>query len=134
MVKKLRLGPGVSIDAKKFSTSVLGIIAKRGRGKSGLLKVLIEELSKAGEQFIVFDPMAIKDLQALASPSGPFSLRGDAEDLPLDPLPKGKGDAPLTDRAAAEAAFTPAEMQYMDDQTVARDYKLIKQSDLVVVY
>lgn len=59
MTKKLRLGPGVSIDAKKFSTSVLGIIAKRGRGKSGLLKVLLEELSKAGEQFIVFDPMGI---------------------------------------------------------------------------
>ncbi len=58
------------------------------------------------ERFVAFDPMAIKDPQT----------------------PQPAADAPT------EATFTPAEAQYMADQTVARDYKLIKQSDFVVVY
>ncbi|MAG36229.1 MAG: hypothetical protein CL878_08295 [Dehalococcoidia bacterium] len=126
------------------------------------------------EHFVVFDPMAIKDLQALdrASPpshrdspsllpqgrmergpggksghavsSGPLAAvrRTDGTNVAVaaapggvvSPSPRGEGEAVLADRSAAEVTFNPAEMQYMDDQTVARDYKLIKQSDLVVVY
>ncbi len=87
------------------------------------------------EPFVAFDPMAIKDPQApeRAAPPGPSPTDG-AEEAWSD---GGEGEAPpsaLTKRSAAEATFTPAEVQYMDDQTVARDYKLIKQSDLVVVY
>ena len=79
------------------------------------------------EHFVVFDPMAIKDPQA-PQPASP----------PDSPPTAGAGEAQNDgDRGKAlptAATFTPAEMQYMADQTVARDYKLIKQSDLVVVY
>ena len=133
------------------------------------------------EHFVVFDPMAVKDLQALdrAAPPGPLSMSGEGESFrrkdggeastatdadgpaasiaprnggrvalaspPGSPSTTGvekswpagevdQDDVRLTSRAAAEATFSPAEMQHMDDQTVARDYKLVKQSDLVVVY
>ena len=79
------------------------------------------------EQFVAFDPMAIKDSQApqRATPPGPPPTGGEGEAR----RDGGEGEA-----SPAAATFTPAEMQYMADQTVARDYKLIKQSDFVVVY
>ena len=71
--------------------------------------------------------MTIKDSQT-PQPASP----------PDSPPTAGAGEAQNDgDRGKAlptAATFTPAEMQYMADQTVARDYKLIKQSDLVVVY
>ena len=89
------------------------------------------------ERFVVFDPMAIKDSQA-PQPAAPPGLppTGEEREAQND---EGGGEAPpdtdaSTGRSTAEATFAPAEMQYMADQTVARDYKLIKQSDFVVVY
>ncbi len=84
------------------------------------------------EQFVVFDPMAIKDSQVPQPtvPPGPPPTGGAAE-------AQSGGDtsaAPPSTDALTATTFTPAETQYMADQTVARDYKLIKQSDFVVVY
>ena len=79
------------------------------------------------ERFVVFDPMAIKDSQAPqpAAPPGPPPAGGAGK------AQSGGGDGGAS---PSDAPFSPAEMQYMADQTVARDYKLIKQSDFVVVY
>ena len=79
------------------------------------------------ERFVVFDPMAIKDSQAPqpAAPPGPPPTGGAGK------AQSGGGDGGAS---PSDAPFSPAEMQYMADQTVARDYKLIKQSDFVVVY
>lgn len=89
------------------------------------------------ERFVVFDPMAIKDSQApqqaTASSTAPTDGAGETQSSgdEEEALPS---TAILTERSADAATFTPAEVQYMADQTVARDYKLIKQSDFVVVY
>ncbi len=75
------------------------------------------------ENFIVFDPMTIKDL-----------------DITIDmqkAIGEGK-DAFTVETDAGPAEFTVEEVKMVEkdlaDQTVARDYKLINQSDYVVVY
>lgn len=80
--------------------------------------------NKLDQHFVAFDPMAIKDLQAMDRTS--VVKVGVDTSVPDKTL--------VTGEVALEDTFTSAEIQYMDEQTVARDYKLIKQSDLVVVY
>lgn len=82
------------------------------------------------EHFIVFDPMAIKDLQAMdrglhdGGSDGLAALSSAAASPELRGIPQEQ----------ARQLFTPEEIAHLDDQTVWRDYELIAQSDMVVVY
>lgn len=58
-MKKLNLSDKLQLPAEEIAESAIGLIAKRGRGKSGVLKVLMEEMSKAGVPFVMFDPVGI---------------------------------------------------------------------------
>lgn len=54
--KKLILADGLHLPAMDALESVFAVIGKRGRGKSGFIKVLMEEFCKAELPFISFDP------------------------------------------------------------------------------
>lgn len=80
---------------------------------------LLEEVGHFRDElrkdFVVFDPLAVKDIEwKLGQYTIPAELQGQA----------GQEDPLVTDTAK----------QYMDNQTVERDFQLIDQSDFVVVY
>jgi uncharacterized protein DUF87 len=58
-MKKLKLSSTLSLPAEDALESAIAIIGKRGRGKSGLVKVLLEELCRVGLPFVAFDPVGI---------------------------------------------------------------------------
>lgn len=58
-MKKLKLSNDLQLPAEEIAESAIGLIAKRGRGKSGVLKILMEEMSAAGVPFVMFDPVGI---------------------------------------------------------------------------
>lgn len=97
---------------------------------------LMAQADELGERlaqyFIVFDPMAIKDLQAMdRAPEGEGGAEAGTFSHGAAPA---AGDLVGIAKSQARRLFTPEEMAHLDDQTVARDYKLIAQSDIVVVY
>src|SRR3990172_4914091 len=49
----------LALPAEETVEAAIGIIGKRGRGKSGAVKVLMEELVKAKLPFVMFDPVGI---------------------------------------------------------------------------
>jgi len=57
--KTLHLGDGLDLPAEDALESVFGVIGKRGRGKSGMVKVLMEEFCRAGLPFVALDPVGI---------------------------------------------------------------------------
>lgn len=83
---------------------------------------LQEFKARLEEDFVVFDPADVNDF---VIEQGPYAS------------PRG-GDAPLEELAGATApaaaGLSERELQHISDQIVFRDYKLISQSDLVVVF
>lgn len=90
VARELRLGKDLSIAAEDFIESATLIVAKRGKGKSGGVKVILEELCKAKLPFLCFDPAGV--LWGIRSsfdgkePSGykVVVVGGEKGDLPLD--------------------------------------------------
>lgn len=58
-MKTINLAPGVSLPAEDFIESATGVLMKRGKGKSGFVKVVEEEMLKVHLPFVVFDPVGI---------------------------------------------------------------------------
>jgi adenylate kinase len=71
---------------------------------------------------VVFDPADVNDFVVEHSP---FSLASDGSAQLLEARDTGRAEAP---------EFSPRELQHISDQIVFRDYRLIQQSDLVVVF
>jgi adenylate kinase len=80
---------------------------------------LAELKARLGEQFVVFDPADVNDFVVEDAPAG-----------------QRRPAAPFGGELAPEAAgpFSERELRHISDQIVFRDYKLIAQSDFVVVY
>lgn len=57
--KHLRLGEGVVLPAEDFIESATAVLAKRGSGKSGGIKVIMEEVLDAGLRFVALDPVGV---------------------------------------------------------------------------
>jgi len=74
-------------------------------GKPDLLGEVRTFIQELRQQFIVFDPMSVQDIEW------------------------AMGKFKLPSELVSETGW-----RYIDDQTVARDYQLIDQSDMVVVY
>lgn len=55
----MKIGLDFSLPAEDFLESAIGIIGKRGRGKTGLVKVLMEELVRVELPFVSFDPIGV---------------------------------------------------------------------------
>lgn len=58
-MKTLKLSKDLKLPAEETAEAAIGLIAKRGRGKTGVLKVLMEEMAAAGVPFVMFDPVGI---------------------------------------------------------------------------
>lgn len=93
----IRLGEGLDLPAEQFVESKGAIIGQSGRGKSGLLKVIQEELVKNELPFVVFDPAGVA--WGLRS-----SLDGKGPGLPCLVIGGSHGDLPLNRKAGAEVA------------------------------
>lgn len=88
MTAQVRLGPKVRLPLEVV-TSVVGILGKRGSGKTSVARRLVEEMVRVGAQVVVLDPLgAWWGLRsgATASKTGlPFVIiGGDHADLPLE--------------------------------------------------
>src|SRR5688572_23310936 len=89
-MKMLQLGEGLKLPAEDFIERATALIAKRGKGKSGGVKVIEEELLAADLPFVVFDPVGIhwglKSSFDGKKPSGfeVMVLGGEHGDLPFD--------------------------------------------------
>lgn len=94
---KLELASGLKLDAADFLESAIGIIGKRGRGKSGLVKVIMEELAGAGLPFVAFDPVGV--MWGLRS-----SFDGKGPGFPVLVVGGSHGDLRLERKAGAEIA------------------------------
>jgi hypothetical protein len=89
MSGELLIGEGFSLPAEDTLEAAIGIIGKRGRGKSGLVKVLMEELVRVGLPFVAFDPVGIMwgirtSLDGLGPGLPVLVVGGKHGDLPLD--------------------------------------------------
>lgn len=90
----IRISPTLGL-ALSTVTATIAVLARKGSGKTYFGKVLAEELFKAGQQVVLFDPVGVCwGLRADADGEGsglPFLiLGGDHGDVPLDP---GSGEA-----------------------------------------
>lgn len=80
----------IQLPAEDFIERATGLIAKRGRGKTGLVKVIEEEMLSLGLPFVAFDPpglhWGIKSSLNGKKPSGfeVLVIGGAHGDLPLD--------------------------------------------------
>lgn len=80
----------IQLPAEDFIERATGLIAKRGRGKTGLVKVIEEEMLLLGLPFVAFDPpglhWGIKSSLNGKKPSGfeVLVIGGAHGDLPLD--------------------------------------------------
>jgi len=71
-MKRINLGPGLTLNGEDLIESAFAVLAKRGKGKSGLVKVLMEELVRASLPFVAFDPVGIMwGLRSSFDGSGP---------------------------------------------------------------
>jgi uncharacterized protein len=57
--KVLHIASDLTLDAQEFLSAATGIVGKRGRGKSGAVKRIMEELHRVHLPFVVFDPAGI---------------------------------------------------------------------------
>src|SRR3989304_4979431 len=94
---KLDISTNLKLPAEDALESAIGVIGKRGRGKSGLVKVLMEELVHVGLPFVAFDPVGV--MWGLRS-----SLDGSGPGLPVLVVGGSPGDLRLERRAGAEIA------------------------------
>lgn len=95
--KVLRVASDLTLDAQEFLESATGIVGKRGRGKSGLVKRLLEELHRVHLPFVVFDPAGVH--WAIKS-----SADGKGPGLPVVVIGGKHADIRLDRRAGAEVA------------------------------
>ncbi len=96
-MKPIHLAEGLDLNAEDLLESAVGIIAKRGRGKSGAVKVLMEELTSVGLPFVALDPVGI--LWGIRS-----SFDGTGPGLPVLVIGGEHGDVPLERKAGAAVA------------------------------
>lgn len=129
MIAEYERATFVLLPVAEPTTSLWNILADPGKKKLYLSfpitiikfkeKHLLGEVERFRERlrehFVVFDPLAIKDIEW---------LHGEYE-VP-DEVKAGLEIAP--------PACTDQAKKYMESQTVARDFQLINQSDFVVVY
>src|SRR5437867_2711125 len=94
---KLQIASNLALPAEDFLESAIGVIGKRGRGKSGLVKVIMEELVHAGLPFVAFDPVGV--MWGLRS-----SFDGKGPGLPVLIVGGSHADLRLERRAGAEIA------------------------------
>jgi adenylate kinase len=107
-------------------------------------RALADFKARLGELVLVFDPADVNDFE-IETP-GQSSTRSDARALGgTDGVPHSDGTAELRQAAAqlstsvpdkpdAASPFTERELRHIADQIVFRDYKLIQQSDMVIVF
>lgn len=93
----LHLAHGFSLPAEEFIESKFGIIGQSGRGKTGLVRRILEECHRVGLPFVVFDPSGI--LWGLRS-----SFDGTGPGIPVLVIGGEHGDLPLKRDAGAEVA------------------------------
>jgi adenylate kinase len=114
------------------------------------------------ERMLVFDPADVNDFEVEGSSAGPpgpvpalladgtasgslvdsdaTDVGGETGPAAVEQLPAGRSDGTAELRAATEAGpaadspFTERDLRHIADQIVFRDYKLIAQSDIVVVF
>lgn len=96
-MKTVDLSKDLRLPAEDLLESAVGVIGKRGRGKSGAVKVLMEELVDAGLPFVAFDPVGV--MWGLRS-----SLDGSGPGMPVLVVGGSHGDLRLERRAGAEIA------------------------------
>src|SRR4030042_1043738 len=94
---KVRISEDLELNAEDFMESAIGVIGKRGGGKSGGVKVIMEELVRVGLPFVAFDPVGI--MWGIKS-----SLDGKSEGFPVLVIGGSHGDIKLDRRAGAQVA------------------------------
>lgn len=97
MARNLNIGPGLSLSAEEFVEARTAILGQSGRGKSGLLKRIEEELVRLDLPFVAFDPAGVAwGIRSSADGKGPG--------LPCLVIGGKHGDLPLNRKAGAEVA------------------------------
>jgi len=91
------LADGLSLPADEALESVFAVIGKRGRGKSGFVKLMMERMCDLRMPFVAFDPVGI--LWGLRS-----SFDGSAPGKSVVVIGGTHGDLPIDRRAGAEIA------------------------------
>lgn len=89
MKTEVQLSEDLSLPAQDFIESAIGIIGKRNRGKSGTVKVIMEELVQCGMPFVAFDPVGImwglrSSVDGKESGYSVLVIGGKHGDIPLD--------------------------------------------------
>lgn len=97
MTVVLHLAEHLDLPAEEFIEAKAAFIGKSGRGKSGAVKVLMEELVRADLPFVAFDPVGI--MWGIRS-----SLDGTGPGLPVLVIGGEHGDLPLDRKAGAKTA------------------------------
>jgi uncharacterized protein len=95
--KLLHLGYGFSLPADEFIETKFGVIGQSGRGKTGLVRRVLEECHGVRLPFVVMDPSGI--LWGLRS-----SYDGKGPGLPILVIGGEHGDVPLQKNAGADVA------------------------------
>lgn len=95
--RMLQLAPDLKLPAEDFLESATALIAKRGMGKTGGVKVMLEELSKAKLPFVAFDPIGV--LWGLRS-----SFKGDKPGYDVLVIGGNHADIPIERDAGREVA------------------------------
>jgi adenylate kinase len=90
--------------------------------ESGAERGLARFKQRLEESMVVFDPADVNDFVVEQSPAAAI---GDGNAQLLEVRDTGRAEAP---------EFSPRQLQHISDQIVFRDYRLIQQSDLVVVF
>ena len=98
----LNIAPGLQLDPDVVGGWTLGVLAKKGAGKSYTARVLAEEFFDAGIPFVAIDPMgAMTGLRSSAD--------GKRDGLPIVIFGGDQGDVPLEPTAGAVLADLVAE-------------------------
>ncbi len=97
-------------------------------GTSEAMKEVREFRDTLREKLVVFDPMAIKDIEWLTAGS---ALKKQGKTTIKIPFIDDDGES-------KEVAFSTEDLEkvnsYLKDQTISRDYTMISQSDFITVY
>lgn len=93
----VEISKDLKLPAEDMLESAIGIIGKRGRGKSGLVKVFMEELVRINLPFVAFDPVGV--MWGIRS-----SLDGTGPGLQVLVVGGSHGDLKLDRRAGPEIA------------------------------
>lgn len=116
--KQLRIGEGFSVDAQSFITQATGVVGVRGRGKTGAVKRIAEELHRVKLPFIIVDVAGIH---------GTIKSSGDGKGpgLPIVVFGGKYQDFPLNPRAGAEVAKAIIENNF----SAVIDLKVLSKTD-----